>query len=106
LKQVVQLRDSIEKLRPNQSLALLAVPLCLVEPLKLVAVFVAGKGHWITGTVMITLAYAASLMVVERLFGIVKPKLLQLRWFARIWSWFIVQRRRSTTTSMMMTSLI
>ena len=84
----------IERLGPYQSLALLAVPLCLVEPSKLIAVFVAGKGHWITGTVMITLAYAASLLVVERLFVIVKPKLLHLRWFGRLWSWFVVRRYR------------
>ena len=86
------IRYAIERLGPYQSLALLAVPVCLVEPLKLIATFVVGKGHWITGTVMITLAYAASLLVVERLFVIFKPKLLKLRWFARVWSWFIVQR--------------
>jgi hypothetical protein len=88
------IRPFIERLGPYQSLALLVVPLCLVEPSKLIAVFVASKGHWITGTMMITLAYAVSLLVVERLFAIVKPKLLKLRWFSRIWSWFIVQRYR------------
>jgi hypothetical protein len=113
------IRRSIEKLGPYQSLALLAVPACLVEPLKLIAVFVAGEGHWITGTVMgkraeanptngadpgmsidlatsqmVTVAYAASLLVVERLFGTVKPKLLQLRWFAKLWSWFVIYRYR------------
>ena len=35
---------------------------------------------------MIVAAYAASLLVVERLFRIVKPKLLMLPWFARSWS--------------------
>lgn len=88
------MKRSIERLGPYQSLSLLAGPLCLVEPFKLVAVFVAGKGHWISGTVMITLAYAASLLVVDRLFVIVKPKLLQLRWFAKLWSWFVIFRYR------------
>jgi hypothetical protein len=95
MKQGLQsIRRFVESLGPYQSLALLAVPVCLVEPLKLIAVFVAGEGHWITGTVMITLAYAASLLVVERLFAVVKPKLLKLRWFARPWSRFVVQRYR------------
>ena len=62
---------------------MLLIPAGIVEPLKLVAVAVAGEGHWITGTVMIVIAYAASLLVVERVFGIVKPKLLTLPWFAR-----------------------
>jgi hypothetical protein len=49
-------RHAIERLSPYQSLGLLAVPVCLIVPLKLVAVAVAGKGHWITGTAMIIAA--------------------------------------------------
>jgi hypothetical protein len=86
------LRQAIDKLGPYQSLALLAVPVCLVEPLKLIAVAVAGKGHWITGTAMIIAAYAASLLIVERLFAVVKPKLLQLHWFAKLWAWLVAIR--------------
>jgi hypothetical protein len=87
-------RRAIEKLGPYQSLMLLAVPLCIVEPLKLVAVAVAGKGHWITGTGMIIAAYAMSIFVVEKLFLIVKPQLLKLEWFAWAWARFVVLRDR------------
>ena len=90
-----RLRRIIEGLGPYQSLVLLAIPTALVEPLKLIAVAVAGDGHWITGTVMIVAAYAASLLVVERLFRIVKPKLLMLPWFAPLWAWFIVIRGKA-----------
>jgi hypothetical protein len=85
-------RHRIEGLGPYPSLAVLLIPVCIVEPLKLVAVAVAGDGHWITGTVMIVIAYAASLLVVERLFMVVKPKLLTLPWFARLWAWFAACR--------------
>jgi hypothetical protein len=44
-----KLRSYIEELGPYQSLVLRAVPASLVEPLKLIAVAVAGDGHWITG---------------------------------------------------------
>ena len=64
----------------------MAVPVALLEPLKLVAVAVAGEGHWITGTAMIIAAYLGSLFVLERLLRIVKPKLLLLPWFARLWA--------------------
>lgn len=84
-----RLRRSIERLGPYQSLVLLLIPTSLVEPLKLIAVAVAGEGHWITGTIMIVAAYAASLLFIERLFVIVKPKLLTLPWFARLWDWFV-----------------
>jgi hypothetical protein len=87
-----RIRQRIEKLGPYQSLALLAVPICLVEPMKLVAVAIAGEGQWFTGLAVIVAAYAASLLLVERLFRIVKPKLLKLPWFAKIWSRLIVVR--------------
>jgi hypothetical protein len=70
-------------------LALLAVPTSLVEPLKLLALAVAGEGHWVTGTIMIIAAHATSLLLVERLFSIIKPKLLMLPWFARLWRWVV-----------------
>ena len=90
-----RLRRFIEGLGPYQSLLLLLIPASIVEPLKLVAVAVAGEGHWITGTVMVVAAYAASLLIVERLFRIVKPKLLTLPWFARLWNWFVSVRGKA-----------
>jgi hypothetical protein len=62
-------RHAIERLGPYQSLVLLALPTSLIEPLKFVAVAIAGEGHWITGTAMIVAAYAGSFFVVERLSG-------------------------------------
>jgi hypothetical protein len=53
----------IQKLGPYQSLALLLVPVTLVEPLKLLALLVAVEGHWLTGTAMIVGAYAVSLFI-------------------------------------------
>jgi hypothetical protein len=85
-------RQAIERLGPYQSIVLLAVPTCLIEPLKLVAVAIAGEGHWITGTAMIIAAYAGSLFVVERLSRIVKPKLMTLSWFAKLWAKILITR--------------
>ena len=79
----------VRSLGPYPSLALLLVPLSVVEPLKLLAVAVAGEGHWIAGTAMVAGAYAVSVLFIERLFRLVKPKLLTLHWFARLWRWFV-----------------
>ena len=89
------MRRSIEGLGPYPSLFVLAIPTGLIEPLKLAAVAIAGEGHWIAGTLVIAFAYAASLLVVERLFRIVKPKLLKLAWFARLWNCFVALRDRA-----------
>jgi hypothetical protein len=90
-----KVRRFVERLGPYQSLVLLVIPVGLVEPLKLVGVAVAGEGHWITGTAMIIVAYAASLLLVERLFAMVKPKLLTLLWFAQLWGWFVAFRSKA-----------
>ncbi|MDA9409560.1 hypothetical protein XH80_23245 [Bradyrhizobium sp. CCBAU 45384] len=86
------MRRHIEGLGPYQSLVLLLIPASIVEPLKLAAVAITGEGHWITGIAVIVCAYAASLFLVERLFRIVRPKLLTLPWFARLWNWLLSLR--------------
>ncbi|WP_229169327.1 hypothetical protein [Bradyrhizobium altum] len=89
----MSLRRSIEGLGAYPSLLLLVLPTATVEPLKLAAVAVAGNGHWVTGTAMIAACYAFSLLVVERLFVIVKPKLLTIPWFAKLWDGCVWVRR-------------
>ena len=91
---LARIRRRLQKTSPYGSLVLLLIPLLLVEPLKLVAVIVAGKGHWLTGTGMLVTAYAASLLVVERLFRVLKPKLMMMGWFARLWTGFVALRTR------------
>jgi hypothetical protein len=86
-------RRRLQRLGPYQSMALLAVPFAIVEPLKLVSLLIAGEGHWLSGTGMIVAAYAASLLVVERLFRVVKPKLMMLTWFAKLWARFVALRQ-------------
>jgi hypothetical protein len=80
-------RRRIQQLGPYQSLALLMVPVGLAEPLKVVALFVAGTGHWFSGMGIIVGAYAVSFLIIERLFRVVKPKLMMMGWFARLWTW-------------------
>jgi hypothetical protein len=85
-------RRQIQQLGPYQSLALMLLPILLVEPLKIVALFVAGNGHWLTGTGIMMAAYAVSLVFVERLFKVVKSKLMTMNWFANMWTWFTTIR--------------
>ena len=88
------IRRWLQGLGPYASLAVVGVPLAIVEPLKLVAAVVAGSGHWLTGTITIGCAYLVSLFFVERLFVIAKPKLLTLHWFAAGWNWFVAMRSK------------
>jgi hypothetical protein len=87
------IRRNIQRLSPYASLCLLAVPLMLAEPLKMVAVFIFGSGHWLAGLIVMLFAYLVSVLLVERLFKIVKPKLLTLSWFVMSWKKFVAARR-------------
>ena len=89
---LMRIRRRIEDLGPYQSLFLLAGPMSIVEPLKLIALAIAGDGHWVTGAIVIAAAYTTSLLLVERLYLIVKPKLMTLGWFARLWNWLFSSR--------------
>jgi hypothetical protein len=42
---------------------ILAVPLAIIEPLKVLAVLVAGDGHFIAGTLVMICAYSGSFFV-------------------------------------------
>jgi hypothetical protein len=89
------LRQRLERFGPYPSLLILAIPIAVVEPFKLVAVLIAGGGHFLTGLVFLIFAYVVSLVVTERLFIVLKPKLLMLPWFAKSWWWFVALRRRA-----------
>jgi hypothetical protein len=89
MRLIRHLRHRIERLPPYPSLALLVGPLAVAEPLKLATVFIVGKGHWLAGVIAMLCAYAVSLLALHWLFGIVKPRLLELPWFAALWSWLV-----------------
>jgi hypothetical protein len=86
------LQRFLKRLGPYQSLSIPAVPLAIVEPLKLIALFVLGGGHVVAGALVMICAYAGSLFITERLFVLLKPKLLSMPWFAVTWQRFVTVR--------------
>jgi uncharacterized membrane protein len=89
------IRRKIQRLNPYAALFLVAVPFMLAEPLKLAAVFIFGTGHLLAGLMVMLSAYLVSAILVERLFEIVKPKLLTFTWFVVIWKRFVETRRKA-----------
>lgn len=88
-------RHWLKGLGPYQSLVILTIPVAIVEPLKLGALAIVGSGHWLAGTLVMTFCYAFSLLIIERVFKIVRPKLLTLKWFAAFWRWFTALRTKA-----------
>ncbi len=91
---IIRAQERLARLGPYASLVALLAPMALLEPLKLGALVWIALGHMVTGTALLIASHVLSLLFVERLFAVVKPKLLQLRWFASLWFWFVDIRTR------------
>jgi hypothetical protein len=62
-------------------LALFIVPLAIIEPFKIVALYLIAHGHWLMGLATFVLAKVVGIGLVERLFAIGRAKLLSIGWF-------------------------
>ena len=75
-------RRWIVSLRPYPSLALFAVPVIILEPVKPVAGYLAATGHLVAGAVTFITGEILKLTCVERLFQLNRKKLLSIPAFA------------------------
>lgn len=74
------------------TLALFLVPLAVIEPCKVYALYLFGEGRWIAGSLMFVVAKVVGLGLAERLFAVSRDKLLSVRWFAVVY-WHLVRLR-------------
>jgi hypothetical protein len=77
-----RLRGWIRSLRPYPALALFAVPLIILEPVKPVAAYLAATGKVELGLVVLVVGEILKLVLVERLFSLNRDKLLSIPVFA------------------------
>jgi uncharacterized membrane protein len=89
-----RLRMWIRSLRPYPSLALFAVPLIILEPVKPVAAYLAATSHVRMGLMVLIVGEILKLVLVERLFSLNRDKLLSIPAFAwaygkyrLVWEW-------------------
>ena len=77
-----RLRAWIRSLRPYPALALFAVPLIILEPVKPVAAYLAATGHVRSALIVLVVGEILKLVLVERLFSLNRDKLLSIPAFA------------------------
>ena len=77
-----RLRTWIRSLRPYPALALFAVPLIILEPVKPGAAYLAATGQVGLGLMVLIVGEILKLVLVERLFSINRDKLLSIPAFA------------------------
>lgn len=79
----------IARLPPYAVLVVLVVPLIGVEPLKILGVYWMGTGRFVPGLLLLGFAYAASFLVVERIYEAGHAQLFRIRWFAVVMGYVI-----------------
>jgi hypothetical protein len=80
------LTDLVARLTPQLTLALFAVPMIAVLPFKFATLALFAQGHFFTGIVFVFLVKSLTLGVEAFLFDICRDKLLQMPWFAQLYS--------------------
>lgn len=78
--------DRIRALPPYGALAIFLLPTLLLIPVKLLALWLIGRGKVLSGALVILTAKLVGTAIVARLFVLTQPALLQLAWFARFYS--------------------
>jgi hypothetical protein len=76
------LERKIAQLPPRWALLAFGVPMLTLLPVKLLALFLFGKGQTTLGFVLLLAAKIGGTAVMARLFQLTQPALMQLRWFA------------------------
>lgn len=83
-----QIERLIIRLPPWAAVLVFGVPVLLLIPVKLLALFLLGKGHVAWGLSLVLMAKIAGTALAARLFQLTEPALMQLGWFARLYpSW-------------------
>ena len=76
----------IATLGPYSTLALFAIPLVLLEPLKPLSAYIIASGHIKFGLVVLILGEVLKIAIVERIFHIGRDKLMMIEAFAWIYN--------------------
>jgi hypothetical protein len=92
------LRRWILSLSPYPTLALFALPLAILEPVKPIAAYLVGTGHVAMGLVILAVGEILKLVLLERLFSVSRDKLLSITAFA--WAYRKYKAVKDSVTSM------
>jgi hypothetical protein len=78
-----RLEQWLRGLPPWGALLSFGLPVLALFPIKLLALYLFGSGHYASGVVLLAGAKLAGTAVVARLFQLVQPTLMRIGWFAR-----------------------
>jgi len=77
-----QIEEFAATLPPWGAALLMALPLLLAEPLKIEAIHLFYRHHWMLGSTLLICTKIGGTAFIARLYTVCRPALMQLRWFA------------------------
>lgn len=80
-----KLEQKISQLPPWAALLAFGIPALALIPVKLLALYMFGKGHVAFGLALVITAKITGTALAARLFQLTQPALMQLSWFARFY---------------------
>jgi hypothetical protein len=89
-----QLERLITRLPPWGALLVFGLPVLLLLPIKLLALYLFSGGHAALGLCLLIAAKLAGTAVAARLFQLTHPALMQLQWFARLYTGWKIWKDR------------
>lgn len=89
------LTGRIDRLSPAMTLIVFTVPVIILFPLKLVGVWLLAHKHWMGALLTIVFAKFLGVGVAAFIFDVTRPKLLQMRWFERLYTCVLALRAKA-----------
>ena len=89
LKWVQRIESLIRQLPPYATVVVFLLPLTILFPFKLLAVYWMTQGHWFASLAVIIAAKVLGTAIEARMFVICKPQLMSIAWFRRLHDWLI-----------------
>jgi hypothetical protein len=89
------LSDRVDALSPAMTLIVFAVPLIPLFPLKLVGLWLLAHEYWLAAILTLTFAKFAGVGITAFIFDVTREKLLEMRWFERLYDFIMMMRDRA-----------
>ena len=94
LEPIRRIEAAVARLPPYPTLALFLIPMAVIWPIKLYALYLIGLGHVTYGALAFVAAKVVGIGLAERLFALSRDKLLSIGWFAKGYFFVIAVRDR------------
>ena len=90
------LADRVDSLSPAMTLIVFAVPVLPLFPLKLIGLWLLAHEYWLSAIGVYAFAKFAGLGITAFIFDVTREKLLEMRWFAKMYDGILWIRAKAT----------